>query len=55
MKKITTIDLSHGGKDGWTICGWRSRARKNPVLVEREGSRYVFPEDVVLRAIGRAS
>jgi hypothetical protein len=47
--------VEHQGKT-YTICGFRPRASKRPVIVERaDGKKFLFDVDGIRRLLGRAS
>jgi hypothetical protein len=48
--------VTHWTGEQFKITGWKSRARKNPVLVEKvgNGKRYVFPPEAIRQMVERA-
>jgi hypothetical protein len=55
LPPLGTVVRGWGG-DEYKIIGWRSRARKNPVMAEKvgNGKRYVFPADQIRAMVERA-
>lgn len=44
---FSTISI---GRDEYTVVGYNSRARKQPVIVERNGKRFKVGESLVIRS-----